>query len=479
MNRRNFLWQLGLATSGTFLAFSGFQSRARFFVENGNLNNLRAYGFGELAPAATKNTGETFLALPKGFEYKVIGKVKGQMADGRATPPAHDGMATFQVKNELRLVRNHEVSGGRVPKAGAGIGAANHYDETAGGGTTTLVINPKTHEIERDFVSLSGTLINCAGGVTPWGSWISCEETTLGQTERTAKDGTKTGGFAKPHGYCFEVSASANSAVTPVPLKAMGRFEHEAVAFDKKSGVVYLTEDKNPGGFYRFLPKRHKRLAEGGTLQILKIKTTDNYDTRKGQKTGANFTANWVTIENPDPIEADIDSAAVFREGQAKGAAPFARLEDCVADEKGRIYFTSTSGGDNGGGQIWLYEPLTKEEGRLTLLFESPSREILDMPDNLCLHPKSKLMFICEDSDYAVAGGTRDNYMRILTPNGRISDFAKNITPNFEGTEFAGSTFSKDGKTLFVNLQAVGATFAIWGDWEKFKEVDSRQLGRI
>ena len=188
------------------------------------------------------------------------------MADGRATPPAHDGMATFQVKNELRIVRNHEISGGRVPKEGAGIGSGNHYDETAAGGTTTLVINPKTRELVRDFVSLSGTLINCAGGVTPWGSWISCEETTLGQTVRTTRTGAKIGGFAKPHGYCFEVSASANNAVTPVPLKAMGRFVHEAIAVDSKSGVVYLTEDNNPSGFYRFLPKRNKRLAEGGTL---------------------------------------------------------------------------------------------------------------------------------------------------------------------------------------------------------------------
>ena len=115
MNRRNFLWQIGLATSGTFLAFSGFQRRAQAFAEYGNLTNLRAYGFGELVPTATKNTGETFLALPKGFEYKVIGKVKSQMADNRMTPASHDGMATFQVKNELRIVRNHEVSGGLVP----------------------------------------------------------------------------------------------------------------------------------------------------------------------------------------------------------------------------------------------------------------------------------------------------------------------------------------------------------------------------
>lgn len=469
MKRRDFLRNLGLATSGAFLAYNGFQNRAEALAESGNLADLRAAGFGELVPTAAKNTGETFLALPKGFEYNVVGKAKNPLSDGRTTPGAHDGMATFQVKNELRIVRNHEVAGGRVPKEGAGIGAANHYDPTAGGGTTTLIINPKTREIVRDFVSLSGTLINCAGGTTPWGSWISCEETTLGQTERTTRDGKKIGGFAKPHGYCFEVSASANSAVTPVPLKAMGRFEHEAVAVDAKTGVVYLTEDKNPGGFFRFLPKRHKRLAEGGTLQMLKVKTADNYDTRKGQKTGVSIIASWVTIDNPDPIEADVDSAAVYKQGAAKGGAAFARLEGCYADENGRIYFTATSGGDNGGGQIWMYQATNKEEGKLTLLFESPSRAILDMPDNICFKPKTNLLFVCEDSDYVGEGGTRDNFMRILTPAGKMADFAKNIAPGFEGTEFAGSTFTKDGKVLFVNLQGVGATLAIWGDWDKFR----------
>jgi uncharacterized protein len=467
MNRRNFLWQA--TTAGIVLALGGFTRRAEALAETRNFTSLRARGFGALIPTATKNTNETFLALPPGFEYNVIGKVGSRMSDDNTTPRSHDGMAAFKVGGELRVVRNHEVTNGRVPKQDASIGA-NPYDETVAGGTTTLIVNPKTREIIRDFVSLSGTMINCAGGRTPWGSWISCEETTLGQTVRADSKGSKTGGYPKPHGYCFEVFASANSSVTPVPLKAMGRFVHEAIGVDKKSGIVYLTEDYTTAGFYRFLPKRHKRLAEGGTLQMLKIKDKDKYDTRTGQKTGASFAATWVTIDNPDPAEADVDELAVYKQGRAKGAATFARLEGCYADPQGkRIYFTSTSGGDNKGGQIWLYEATGRDEGRLTLVFESPSRDILDMPDNICLQPKSNLLFICEDSDYVGEGGSPENYMRILTPDGRMADFAKNITPNFISSEFAGSTFSKDGKTLFVNLQAVAATFAIWGDWDRFK----------
>ena len=210
-------------------------------------------------------------------------------------------------------------------------------------------------------------------------------------------------------------------------------------------------------------------LTRRGTLQILAIKDQPNFDTRAGHKNKTNFQAIWQTIEDPDPAEADVDSLAVFKQGAEKGAASFARLEGCFADEKGRIYFVSTSGGQSRGGQVWLYEREGREQGRLTLLFESPDRQILDMPDNICLHPRSDLLFICEDSDYKGLGGTTDNFIRILTQKGKIANFARNITPKFESSEFAGATFSSDGKTLFVNLQAAGVTLAIWGDWRDFK----------
>jgi secreted PhoX family phosphatase len=469
IDRRCFLKSSSLALSGAFLAFSGFQSRINAILSRENPEKLCFYGLGELIPTPAKNTGEIFLALPEGFQYNVFGRVKSRMSDGNLTPPSHDGMATFSVKDELRLIRNHEVTGGRIP--GSAIGQ-NPYDESAPGGTTTLIVNPRTRELIKDFVSLSGTLINCAGGPTPWGSWISCEETTLGKTVITTKQGKKQGGFLKPHGYCFEVFASANAPVTPIPIKAMGRFVHEAIAVDAKSGIVYLTEDNNPAGFYRFLPKKYGKLLEGGTLQILKVKDSDNYDTRKGQKTGKTLAVSWINIDNPDPEEADIDEHAVFNQGAKKGAAIFTRLEGIYAEKNGKIYFVSTSGGNNGGGQIWLYTPINKDEGTLTLLFESPDRKILDMPDNICLHPTKNLLFICEDSDYIGGGGIIDNFIRILTPDGKIADFAKNITPNFLNSEFAGSTFSKDGETLFVNLQSVGVTLAIWGDWQSlFKRI--------
>lgn len=468
MNRRNFLYNAALASGGAILTFGGFTRRAEAIIEARNLASFRAAGFGELLPAVTQNTGETYLALPKGFEYKVIGKVGSVMADGQITPRAHDAMGIFQMGGDWRIVRNHEIND-QIPKSGAAIGTNHHYDEAAGGGATTLVVNRKSREIVRDFVSLSGTLNNCAGGETTWGTWLSCEETTLGQTKIKTRSGKEIGGYAKPHGYCFEIAASANNNLPPVPLVAMGRFVHEAIAVCRKTGIVYQTEDNNPAGFYRFIPKRHKRLAEGGTLQVLAVKDKPNFDTRSKQIAGAVFETNWLTIDNPDPIEADTDSSAVFKQGAKTGATIFARLEGCFPATDGRVYFASTSGGDARGGQIWLYQARTRDAGNLTLVYESPDRRVLDMPDNICPHPKSDLIFLCEDSDHLSNDAAAENFVRILTPNGKIADFAKNITPGKERSEFAGAIFSNDGKTLFVNVQAAGVTLAIWGDWKSFR----------
>jgi uncharacterized protein len=468
VDRRSFIRDLSLFSGTLALAGTALGRRADALGTPANFSDLKAAGFGELAPVAAKNTGETYIALPKGFEYNVIGKVKEKMADGRPTPARHDGMWAFKVGSELRLVRNHEVTNSRLPIAGSAIGVNNHYDEAAGGGTTTLVIDPKTRTVIRDFVSLSGTLVNCAGGPTPWGSWISCEETTVGPVVQTLASGAKIGGFAKRHGYCFEVQASANNNVPPVALTAMGRFDHEAVAVDRKSGVVYLTEDRGTAGFYRFIPKRNGRLAEGGTLQMLAVKGWPDYDSRTKQNVGDISRATWVTIDDPDPEAADTDVLAVYKQGKAKGGATFARLEGCVADDDGKIYFTATSGGDAKAGQIWVYDPVSKDEGNLRLLFEVTDKNLLFMPDNICLMPKSELLLVCEDGDYQ--GLESKNHLRILTPSGKMADFAQNISKDFPRSEFAGSTFSPDGKTLFVNMQLVGVTLAIWGDWTAFKE---------
>jgi uncharacterized protein len=460
LKRRAFLGVTPLAVGAalqTFAAINKSRGHERLIAPPG------AGSYGGLRATKARNTGEEILMLPEGFEYTILGKTGAKMSDGAPTPAAHDGMAAFSVNNELRLVRNHEINGG-VGRDGAAFGdAALAYDPKAGGGTTTLIIDPKTREIVRDFVSLNGSLHNCAGGPTPWGSWISCEETTLGKSLSKDAAGRERGGFAQKHGYCFEVVAGANGAVKATPLVAMGRFVHEAVAVDARTGIVYLTEDRGAAGFYRFLtkqegPKQQGKLAEGGKLQMLAIAGRRQFDLRTGQKAGDSLDVNWVDINEPDPPESDNSMDAVYRQGFALGAATFARLEGCWYGGES-IYFTSTSGGDKRLGQIWQYTPQDKDKGKLKLIFESPEEAVLDMPDNLCVSPNGGLI-LCED-------GHNEQYVRGLTRDGRIFDFAKNILPGFEGKEFAGATFSPDGQTLFVNIQTPGLTLAIWGPWER------------
>jgi secreted PhoX family phosphatase len=454
LSRREFILGAGIAGTG-LLAFYGLVQRYGLLRAPAQPTTAAVYG--PLIPTKATNTGETLLALPKDFQYTVFGKTGTRMFDGRLTPPAHDGMAAFQVKDELRLVRNHEVNN-QIGTPGAAIGP-NAYDQLAAGGTTTLVIDPTTRELVKDFVSLSGTLVNCAGGHTPWNSWISCEETVLGQVRLKNSEGADQGGFEKGHGYCFEVSSAANEPVTPVPLKQMGRFVHEAVAVDSQTGIVYLTEDFQKAGFYRFIPNQAGQLAAGGRLQMLTVKDHPKYDTRTGQKAGTPLLAGWVDIPNPDPAEAELDNLAVYKQGIGAGAATFARLEGCFYGN-GRVYFTSTNGGDKELGQVWEYVPSGKDQGHLTLLLEVADSSVLFMPDNICL--AGRYLIICEDNDHR-------SYLRVLAPQGHVFDLAENIVQGFETKELAGVTFSPDGRTLFVNLQVPGMTFAIWGPWERIQ----------
>lgn len=447
--------EAGLSGAG-LLAFHGFSERFSLLSANA-FSSPNATGYGPLAALPTKNTAELLLALPPDFQYTVFSRTGKIMSDGRPTPRAHDGMAAFQVGRELRLIRNHEINN-YLGKPGVALDA-NAYDPLAGGGTTTVVMDPKTREVVKDFVSLSGTLVNCAGGSTPWKSWISCEETVLGPTEFTSSEGGRRGGFSKHHGYCFEVSAKNNRAVAPVPLKQMGRFVHEAIAVDPSTGIIYLTEDIGTAGFYRFIPRKRGKMEAGGQLQMLAIEGRPKYDTRTGQKTNVALPVSWVDIANPDPPEAELDNVAVYKQGLAAGGATFRRLEGCLAGN-GRIYFTSTSGGDKRLGQVWQYSPSGKDRGTLTMLFEVTDPALLHMPDNLCLAGPDRLV-ICEDNGIT-------NHVRILTSKGQMVDLARNIVPGFETREFAGVTFSPDGQTLFVNIQVPGLTFAIWGPWDRF-----------
>ncbi len=411
------------------------------------------------------------LSLPEGFRYVKFGAWGDPMTDGTPTPFLHDGMGAFAGPNgTIRLVRNHEIGDGNDNPPGSTLGTAvdGTYDPVAPGGTVTLEWNPVTETLERSFISLNGTDTNCSGGVTPWGTWLSCEEITVGTRS----------GYTVPHGYVFEVPANGDGISGAQPRKAMGRFLHEAVAVEALNGCVYMTEDEGPDGFYRFLPDTPGDLSSG-TLQILGIKGKKRYNTRKRQTLNVDLPVVWFTIDDPDPENAERKPSSVFKQGRKKGGATFIGGEGCVADPSGGVYFDSSEGGDSGFGQIWKYTPTTNigepnEEGTLRLLYESSGPEDLDGPDNMTLSRNGKLV-LCEDGD---EGG---NFLRVLDPEtNTLTTFAENlltvdlhdVDPSYPvgtlvNSEFAGATFSPDGTWLFVNLQIPGATYAITGPWEK------------
>ncbi|MBB3661681.1 hypothetical protein FB384_000585 [Prauserella sediminis] len=389
-------------------------------------------GYGPLEPAPG---GE--LLLPAGFSYVAFGHTGTPMSDGRPTPGMHDGMAAFADEDgRIRLVRNHEQSEGAAF-------ASPSYDPAAAGGTTTMVFDPEKMELVDTFPSLTGTIRNCAGGPTPWGSWLSCEETFTGLDVDT------------PHGYVFEVPAGADGPVDPVPYKEMGRFTHEAVAIDEATGIVYQTEDRGSAGFYRFVPNKPGELAAGGKLQMLAIKDKPGFDTRLGQKPNRTLPVEWVDIDDPDP-DSD-DSLAVARQGWDKGAAVFARLEGAWFGG-GSIYLVSTNGGDAGIGQVWEYRARGDSGGQLVLVYESTNPDLLESPDNICVSPNTGGLVLCED-------GSGKDLLRGVTNRGEIFDLAELNSSNT--SELAGATFSPDGKILFFNVQSPGITYAVTGPWER------------
>lgn len=446
-DRRRFLGATATAFAG--LAASGCMSRGAVSPANAPAPTTRGgfSGYGALLPDPAG-----FLDLPQGFSYRVISRLGDAMDDGGTVPDRADGMGCFDLGNgEIALVRNHELqpqhdAGGRIAK---GFGKRNGV--ILPGGTTTIVLDAATLTVKRQYRSLGGTIRNCSGGVTPWGTWLTCEEAPTGPGQ------PRGDGLEQSHGWVFEVPASATGLVDAVPLKAMGRFNHEAACVDPATGYVYQTEDRDDSVLYRFLPKVPGKLAEGGRLQAMVIEGIA--DTRNwpesgnaaAMEVGQPYRVSWIDLDDVEAPKDDLRQRAA-----KKGAALIARGEGLHMGEDA-VFACATNGGVKQLGQILKLTPgLAGAPDTVTLFFESASTAQFNYGDNLTVAHNGHLI-VCEDQYTDVV----DNHIRGITPEGRAYHFARLHAQ----TELAGGCFSPDGRVLFVNAYGPTATLAITGPW--------------
>ncbi|MDX3074406.1 alkaline phosphatase PhoX [Streptomyces sp. NPDC088354] len=426
-------------------------------------------GYGELIPDP-----KGVLALPEGFSYRIITRTGvTTLESGESTPSNHDGTATFEgLRGATLLANNHELAGARadwphpVPLAEGLV-----YDSGAAGGVTVVEVAKHGGHVA-EWVGVAGTATNCAGGSTPWGTWLTCEET---------EDKAGTHGFLKDHGYVFEVDPYDRRANRdPKPVKALGRYAHEAVVVDPKRGHLFLTEDaSNPNGLlYRWTPPagfHHGRgklrgLSEtAGVLQAFKCFDSGGRfvdDLSRATRIGTVYGVDWVDVPERD---AKVTSV---RKQFAAGAVTRARKLEGMWWGDGGVYIVSSyareeSPGTAHDGAVWFYDPKRRTLTLKVLLGVNPDPSAdgaFDGPDNITVSPYGGLV-IAED-------GEGVQHLFGALGDGRTYPIARNelnigTAQEPEFSEFTGVTFSPDGRTLFANIQVPGIMLAITGPWRR------------
>ncbi|GLR71589.1 alkaline phosphatase PhoX [Agaribacter marinus] len=434
------------------LLFSALSGLALNLQANPSAKTIKhSRGLGALLPDP-----KGVIDLPQGFTYQVISSLGDKMDDGLTVPDRADGMGCLKLDDErVALIRNHEQKPEHSKDWDVNFSdeqLARAYDAHRSGiplpgGTSNIIFNMKTGKVEQQFMSLLGTIRNCSGGITPWGSWLTCEESVDKASDKISKD----------HGYVFEVPSTTKGLVDPKPIKAMGRFNHEAACVDPKSGIVYLTEDRGDSLFYRFIPNEKQNLHAGGQLQALVIKGKSKFDTRNWSSSSmqvqVDYACEWIDLDNPESPKDDLR-----KRGYEKGAALFARGEGVFFGDD-ELYFCCTDGGAKKLGQIMRYK-VSGNSPTISLFFESDDPTSMNFGDNLCLAPSGHLV-VCEDQYL----DTVNNHLKGVSPSGKSYDIAKVRWQ----TEPAGACFSPDGSTLFVNMYSPTATLAITGPWHKME----------
>ena len=536
-SRRRLLQRSGLLAASGLVGTLGALHTRRAQAAGGKQLLPAVSPYGPIAPVADLATGLPLLQLPAGFSYRSFGWTGDPMSDGQPTPGTHDAMAVVAARavgrqRELLLVRNHEralvataaeqIQAPRVYSTGAvngiiTIGGAltvrlgasgvvtnpaapdpTPFTGHAGGGTTSLVW--RDNQWVGAQGSLAGTLGNCAGGPTPWGSWLSCEETVF--------DFSPIGG--RKHGYVFEVAAGAGSG-TAEPIVGMGRFVHEAAAVDPATGDVYLTEDnRNVSALYRYRPADTTpapgALARGGRLQAARIKAVlqqanpltlvqSNDRALLNPDIGDRYELEWVDIADPDAgprtvagLPGGVALAAAAGptiQALAAGCARMSRGEGLWL-AGGKLFIVDTGAGSNAGGAIGQGEGAVWELDLATqvmrAVFVSGAATAGNNPDNITVSPRGGIV-LCEDGGASPDGFGNGSRLLGLTPGGEAYIFVKNaivldaagiaaagklVPPgDYTGREFCGACFDPTGRVLFVNVQTPGITFAITGPWAR------------
>lgn len=497
-SRRDFARMMSAAAATSAAAPLGLlNSRVALASPTCNNASFAVQGFGPISPKVPLNTatlnntvygdlsGIPLIELPENFQYTAISINGATMSDGNLVPGDHDGMAVFQsTQGNFALVRNHELSPAENKRGNLnGCLTANgkQYDPftgdaagLGGGGTSTVIVDRDGLRVE-DWVSLGGTIRNCAGGPTPWRSWISCEENV--STPANSSQVTKK------HGYNFEVPSALGEGVDPIPLIDMGRMNHEAVSVDPHSGYVFQTEDRGDSAYYKFVPHSNKRgfgaLQEGGDLYAMVIKKDQTADCNaaplplgefqgtvvvdtRGLRRGATgsmlpflgqpLAVEWVKLDDVDP-----DSDTLRFEAQAKGAAVFYRGEGAWYHQ-GRHYWVNSGAGDAGEGQVMCYDPRSET---VKLIVESTEENLLDGPDNMCVARDGTIYLMEDGSGRDPSSPAYSQRVVGVDACGGLFNFAKNIIPG-DTSEFAGGCFSPDGHYFYVNNQGLGITYVIW-----------------